>query len=539
MRTRLCIMKQKMARYEMHKYWGKKPSKDLLQLIEKYSDEGDILLDPFAGYGVFVCEAYLNGRNAIGNDLNPSSTFIQKQLLNSEIDLDLFETEIKKVLLDNESSQNHWYSVNCPKCGKESQVVATLRSKSNIPLMNKVKCSCTRSAIEYELSDEESKKILNLEENLNIDEHPSRKLIRNGRISALDNMTTDDLFTIRTLQCHTRLLNSINLIENEAIRNLAKLAFTSNLANCSRLVPPIKSRGPMAPGAWMTGFYVGETYLENNVYHYFKNRVAKIISGKQDFFEQKSRLDGLEDRGHVDEIKSFDRNSRGYLVTSYDTKELGFPDNSIDYIFTDPPYGDSVPYFEQSAIWNTWLGHSVDYENEVVISDSKNREKRAVNFTTEISHCIHEIYRVLKIDSYFSITFHSISGSEWYALTKACLEAGFSLDDIQWLTQKTFAPRQLNRKKTVKGDVLITFRKRSKKPKLKQLDKCETENLIYTEATKILNIESCNTNDIYIAILTKVFSDHILFEEINFIDELMKSFHIDDDGYWHSDHNVI
>ena len=40
----------------------------------------------------------------------------------------------------------------------------------------------------------------------------------------------------------------------------------------SKLVPPIKSRGAMAPGAWMTGFYIGETYLENNVLSYFENR---------------------------------------------------------------------------------------------------------------------------------------------------------------------------------------------------------------------------------------------------------------------------
>lgn len=531
-------MKQKMARYEMHKYWGKKPSKDLLHLIEKYSKEGDILLDPFAGYGVFVCEAYINGRNAIGNDLNPSSTFIQNQLLNSKVDLDLFEREINDILLKNEETLKYWYSSHCPKCGEECKIVSTLRSKTNIPLMNKVKCKCSRAAIEYKLSQHESEEILNLEAALIVDEHPTSKLIRNGRISALDNMTTDDLFTKRTLQCHTQLINSIHAIQDDAVRNLAKLAFTSNLANCSRLVPPIKTRGPMAPGAWMTGFYVGETYLENNVFHYFKNRVYKIISGKMDFFEQNSRLDGLVDKGNVENIESFDSTSRGYLITNHDTKKLDFPDGSIDYIFTDPPYGDSVPYFEQSAIWNTWLGFSVDYENEVVISDSKKREKRTKNFTNEISHCIHEIYRVLKSKSYFSITFHSISGSEWYALTKACLEAGFSLDDMQWLTQKTFSPRQLNRKKTVKGDVLITFKKQENKPKLKQLDKYETEKLIYTEAKNILNTGICNTNDIYIVILKKIFSEHILFEEINFIDELLKSFNIDEDGYWHLNHNV-
>ena len=40
----------------------------------------------------------------------------------------------------------------------------------------------------------------------------------------------------------------------------------------------------MSQGAWMTGFYIGETYLENNVFHYFENRVKKIIKQKTTAF---------------------------------------------------------------------------------------------------------------------------------------------------------------------------------------------------------------------------------------------------------------
>ncbi|MBK12832.1 MAG: hypothetical protein CL849_04815, partial [Crocinitomicaceae bacterium] len=63
-----------------------------------------------------------------------------------------------------------------------------------------------------------------------------------------------DLFTKRTLACHARLFALINTYSSGRERDLFKIAFTANLANCSKLVPPIKSRGPMSPGAWMTGF---------------------------------------------------------------------------------------------------------------------------------------------------------------------------------------------------------------------------------------------------------------------------------------------
>lgn len=525
-------MKQKMARYEMHKYWGKKPSKDLLHLIEQYSEEGDIVLDPFAGYGVFVCEAYLNNRNAIGNDLNPSSIFIQNQLLEEKVDLKLYEREISRILDEHKELLDYWYNTTCPKCNENCQIISTLRNKENFPLMNKVKCGCTRSAFETVLNESEAEKLTLKEEACSIIDHPKSDLIRNGRISVFDDMTTDDLFTIRSLECHAQLIKSLNSIVDPLVRELARFTFTSNLANCSRLVPPIKSRGPMAPGAWMTGFYTGETFLENNVFHYFKNRVSKIIAGKEDFLSQLNQSNGLKVQGKVDSMGQFSKKTRGYLITNHDTKKLLLPDESIDYIFTDPPYGDSVPYFEQSALWNAWLGFSPDYKNEVVISDSKARQKRAQHFQDDIGLCVQEIYRVLKNDKFFSVTFHSISGNEWYSLITACLKSGFSIKNIQWLTQKTFAPRQLNRKKTVKGDVLITFTKTKDKPVLNRLNKEQTEDLILEEVTRNLKMGSRNTNDLFIAILNKLFSEKVLFEDTNFIEVLSDNFMLDDEGYW-------
>ncbi|NLB63121.1 MAG: hypothetical protein GX801_03320 [Fibrobacter sp.] len=115
---------------------------------------------------------------------------------------------------------------------------------------------------------------------------PTTKLIQNSRISAKEGMRVSDLFTKRTLACHARLLALIEKHSSGRERDLLKLAFTANLANCSKLLPPIRSRGAMAPGAWMTGFYIGPTYLENNVLHYFENRFSKILKGKEDYLNQ-------------------------------------------------------------------------------------------------------------------------------------------------------------------------------------------------------------------------------------------------------------
>lgn len=525
-------IKQKLPRYEMHKYWGKKPSKDLNELIKRYSKEGDLVLDPFAGYGVFICEAFILGRNVIGNDLNPASNFILDQLLNINIDLTSFETIMKNILVETDTTLKYWYNTDCPNCNKKATILATLRKKDGTPLLNKLKCSCTKNAFTQKFTEEMVQDLLSKEQNIVLENHPNQELIKNGRISALAGMKTDDLFTTRALACHSIIYNKINNIDNIDIKNLAKFTFTSNLANCSKLVPPIKSRGEVSPGTWMTGFYIAEEYLEQNVFHYLENRISKIIAGKKDYFNVLSKTN-LLNKQKVYSIDNLEKNTLSYLITNYDAKKIQLPDNSVDYIFTDPPYGDTVPYFEQSALWNTWLQNSVDYSNEIVVSDSKERTKTMSNFQKDIYTSIHEIYRILKNDSFFSITYHSVSGKEWYALTTACLEAGFQLYDFSLLLQKSFSPRQLNTKKTVKGDVLITFKKSTIKKQLIKLDILETQTFIYKTVKEFLGNEKKTTNAIYEILLKKIFSNHILFSEINFIEELSKHFKFDDDGLWY------
>jgi DNA modification methylase len=47
-------------------------------LVEKYSHENDIVLDPFCGSGTTLLEAYLLRRNAVGIDINPLASLISK-----------------------------------------------------------------------------------------------------------------------------------------------------------------------------------------------------------------------------------------------------------------------------------------------------------------------------------------------------------------------------------------------------------------------------------------------------------------------------
>lgn len=506
----------------MHKYWGKKPSNDLKELICKYSSEGDIVFDPFAGYGVFGCEAFIMNRNVILNDLNPIANFLNNQLLQKNIDLQLIKEQWKRIKIEFEPFVKKWYEWDVD--GKTVQLTSILRDKNNIPIRAKYRFDENRGSGEFEIEKNDSDNYLRFEDSQMIqDWFPTTKLIQNSRISAKRGMTVADLFTKRTLSCHAKLLSLIERHSSGAEQDLLKVAFTANLANCSKLVPPIKSRGAMSQGAWMTGFYMGETYLENNVLSYFENRFNKIIKGKRDYLNQ------LGNNGELNLNQTVYDNE--YKNFQNDVKALDIKDESIDYVFTDPPYGDAVPYFEQSIIWNSWLKLTPDYKNEIVISDSKERAKKVGNFEKEIEVAFSEIRRVLKTNKYFSLTYHSLSGLEWKSITNACIKNGFELSDYKWLVQRSFTPRQINRLKSIKGDVLVTLKKSVIESVIQKTD-IEIKELFLDYIEKWLELEQLDTNEIFLRIMKIVFAEKILIGNIDLFKILTENFKFSDNNKW-------
>ena len=493
--------------YLMHKYWGKKPSLEIKNIIKKYSKKGDLILDPFSGYGGLGIEGVLLNRNVILNDLNPIANFISDCIIDPDIDMKVVDEYLRKIKSEYEDFSNKWYTF------EGNKIITILRTKDDEPLKLKLMNKNSRKMYEYELSEEEKNAFLEVEKSINlIYWYPKNKLIKNSRISAKENMKISDLFSKRELLCHSFLYKLICDLPEIKEKKLFKLAFTSNLANCSKLVPPIASRGDMSQGAWMTGFYIGERYLENNVFHYFENRINKVIKGKKDYIK----------------IYKSKKNTGNYYIKNEDSKKLSIESNSIDFIFTDFPYGDTVPYFEQSQIWNSWLGFDVDYDDEIVISDSNERNKDIKNFSKDIEQSINEINRVLKDKAYFIFTYHSLSGNEWEAISNALIKNDFEFVDCQMLLQKTFTPRQLNRKITIKGDLLVIYKKNKKN---KQLSiKLETaKQKIEQEIKKNCKInELYDTNQLITLCVKCLLKYNHLSNQIDFIQIIKEYFKIDE-----------
>src|SRR5229473_4794393 len=78
--------RQKEARhYGVHPYFTRRPANVVRAYIERYSQEGDVVLDPFGGTGVTAIEAFLQGREAIQNDLNPFANFIAANIADTTL----------------------------------------------------------------------------------------------------------------------------------------------------------------------------------------------------------------------------------------------------------------------------------------------------------------------------------------------------------------------------------------------------------------------------------------------------------------------
>src|SRR3989454_3104442 len=78
--------RQEEARhYGVHPYFTRRPANVVRAYIERYSQENDVVLDPFGGTGVTAIEAFLLGRKAIQNDLNPFANFIARNIADTTL----------------------------------------------------------------------------------------------------------------------------------------------------------------------------------------------------------------------------------------------------------------------------------------------------------------------------------------------------------------------------------------------------------------------------------------------------------------------
>ena len=135
------------------------------------------------------------------------------------------------------------------------------------------------------------------------------------------------------------------------------------------------------------------------------------------------------------------------------------PDRSIDYMFTDPPFGGNIPYAEISFINEAWLGRYTDRAEEIIVSNAQ--EKDISEYQRLLTTALSETRRILKPGGKATLVFHSASAGVWNALQAAYTDAGFSVECAGVLNKTQGSFKQVTTNGAVRGDPVLLLGKKA------------------------------------------------------------------------------
>jgi adenine-specific DNA methylase len=105
--------------------------------------------------------------------------------------------------------------------------------------------------------------------------------------------------------------------------------------------------------------------------------------------------------------------------------------DSVDYVFTDPPFGANIYYSDASFLWEAWLDDFTPTAQEAVVSTSlpaAHGAKSLQDYEKLMAASFSEIARVLKPRAWASVMFHNSDDAVWSALERAVESAELQLE---------------------------------------------------------------------------------------------------------------
>lgn len=501
--------------YAMHKYWGKKPFNEISRFIEQYTEEGDTVLDSFCGSGITLIEALKANRKCIGIDLNPIAIKLAKVSL-TVVDVnkllcvfnsirDKLKAEIYRLY---EVDENGEKTIVTHTIWKNSQPVevwyATSKERKKVRAGRQIDITMATQPF------------------LKPKWYPTCKMYENSRINVGQSQTVADLFTPRALVGLSLILDEINQIQDQNIRDVLLLTFTGALSQASKLVFVIRRRNhkedksPRAEvGSWVIGYWVPVEHFEINVWNCFENRFNRVLKGES---EIASLFSSRPDNYLESSVK---------LINGTAT-DLPLANESVDYVFIDPPHVNRVLYLEQSLMWNAWLrmDDEIKWDQEIVVSEAKERkDKDSQNYHLLLNLAFKEIRRVLKYKKYFSLAFNCLDDQTWLEILNLFIAYGFELSSVVPLEYSATSVVQDNRRNALKTDFVLTFRN-ERSTGLRSVIINQDEDVLKDKITKL--IQQRPDQEVY-NIMNALFSETIpegyIFKVTSIVkicDELMK-----------------
>lgn len=331
---------------------------------------------------------------------------------------------------------------NCTKCNAELAKNSLIKSKEMV-FDNVLKKSIERIkqrpvSIQYSVGTKRFKKqvdqvdldILEKIEDIEIkgfvpkDRMPEGNEARRNDGSGVQNI--HQFYFKRTLNTLSQIYDILKPYKS----NTLKYIFTSILINTTKMYK-YRDNGK---GSTVSGtYYIPTLKVEINPINAFRDK-AKVI---------------LRALGSISQKEYSVINSNQSL-----TDLSNIPEKSIDYIFTDPPFGHNLMYSELNYIWEGWLKVFTNNGKEAVVTKWQN--KTIFDYQELMEKCFEQYYKVLKPGRWMTVEFHNSQNSVWNAIQNAILRAGFVVGNVSVLDKGQGSFKQVTSATAVKQDLVIS-----------------------------------------------------------------------------------
>lgn len=141
-------------------------------------------------------------------------------------------------------------------------------------------------------------------------------------------------------------------------------------------------------------------------------------------------------------------------ISAGSASQTHVPENIVDYIFIDPPFGANLMYSELNFLWEAWLGVFTNNEPEAVVN--KTQRKGLPEYQALMEACFREFHRALKPGRWMTVEFHNSQNAVWNSILEALLRAGFMIADVRTLDKQQGTFKQVTTTAAVKQDLIIS-----------------------------------------------------------------------------------
>nr|WP_318570422.1 DUF1156 domain-containing protein [Salinigranum marinum] len=276
-----------------------------------------------------------------------------------------------------------------------------------------------------------------------------------------------DMFNSRQLLSLSKLLESIDQVENQSHKEFLLLAASGALRYNSMMVSYNTSYNKIGDIFRSNSFNPPLYPIENNVWGAedgsgtFEAMWDLVKSGVEYANRPTERYVEDGDTHKTDPFgKPIGENSTVYCG---DARKI--QDSDVDVVITDPPYYDNVIYSELSDYFYVWLRTVLkkDYDHfkpeksprEESIVANPATQKGAKEFEKEMREAFARISRVLKEDGSLVFTYHHSDSESWGELLEALCDEGFEVTATYPITADI---NKLVKGESVSFDIIIVAR---------------------------------------------------------------------------------